>query len=116
MSKGRYCGPCFEEKVNPEIEKYYETMRRAKQVNVFTKTQTKETRLVKRSEKPIRVECWDREEALLRLGFEAARAGFNGLVDVDVIYEKVRDHAYQTTRWIGVGIPAHLNPDRPGWT
>lgn len=105
LSHGAYCLTCFDEKVSPEIARYHRLINEAKQVNVYTTTQTKETRLMKRTEKKLKAECWDKDEALLRLGFLAAQNGFDTLIDVDVVYEKMRDHAYQKTKWTSVGIP-----------
>lgn len=88
-------------------------MVRAENIIVFFKNQGKETRLIKRTEKPLRVtECDDREETLLRLAFLAAQNGFNGLIDVDIKAEKIFDHAYQTKNWTGIAMPVNLDPHR----
>lgn len=82
---------------------------KARNVGIYFKDQGKETRLLKRSEKPVRVlDCPDREETLLRLAFLAVKAGFIGLLDVDIVATKVRDGAYQTSSWSGSGIPSNL--------
>ena len=110
LTHGAYCGSCFNEKVAPELESYQEVMVRAENIIVFFKTQGKETRLIKRAEKSLTVtDCEDRDETLLRLAFLAAKANFNGLIDVEITAEKVFDHAYQTKKWSGKGVPAHLD-------
>lgn len=102
-----YCSACYESEIAPAIHDYEEIMNRAKEVSVFLKNQGKESRLMKRIELPLTVTgCPDREEALLRLAFQAAQADFNFLVDVDLTSEKIRNGGYQTSTWRAVGIPA----------
>lgn len=108
-----YCGHCYDEKVAPALSTYNETMAKARNVNVFFKTQSEETRLLRRAEKPITVTgCEDKNETLLRLAFLAAQANFNTLIDVVITSEKVRMQAYQTTQWKGSGIPLYMDEDR----
>jgi hypothetical protein len=105
-----YCGICFDEKVAGPLRDYKETMRRAKNVFVFFKAQSKESRLMSRNADAVEVpDCADREETILRLGFLAAKAGYNALVDVDIVHEKIRIGAYQTTKWSGKGIPTQVD-------
>jgi hypothetical protein len=86
-------------------------MARAKEVMVFFKTQSEETRLIRRVEKPFQVsDCVDRDEVIMRLAFLAAENNFNALVDVSVLSEKVRNEGYQTTKWKGTGVPVQLDP------
>lgn len=104
-----YCNPCFIETVSAPLADYRETFEKAKDINVFLKAQSKETRLIRRKQEAIVVEnCLDEQETLLRLAFGAAKAGFNGLIDVELIQKKVRDGTYQTSSWSGSGIPANL--------
>ncbi|KYG70611.1 hypothetical protein AZI85_01350 [Bdellovibrio bacteriovorus] len=113
LSHSTYCGACYDNHVAPQLADYSETMEEAKNVAVFFKTQTKETRLLKRKEKPFKVkDCPDREETLLRLAFLAAKAKFNGLIDVDIQSEKVLQGRYQSTKWSGTGIPVQLESKR----
>lgn len=108
-----YCHGCFAEKVNPPYQHYLEVLARAQNVIVFEKNQKKETRLMKRTQKPVHVKsCPDRKETLMRLAFMAADAGFNGLLDVDLTSKKIRSEAYQTTEWSGSGIPAFIEERR----
>jgi len=113
LTHRKYCGRCFDEKVAPELHSYQQAMAKAKKIIVFIKGQGEETRLYKRTEKPVQVvDCRDREETLLRLAFFAARANFNGLVDVTISGEKVRNGAYQTSRWHGTGIPTQIDESK----
>lgn len=110
LTHGTYCGPCFDDKVAPELAAYADTMERAKNISVFFKDQGKETRLVKRSNEVFRVEdCDDREETLLRLAFFAAQKGYNSLISVDITSEKIRSGSYQTQKWSGTGVPANIS-------
>jgi hypothetical protein len=104
-----YCPSCFDSHVAPIASVYDQTVEKAKDILVYEKTQGKETRFLKRTEKPVRVEqCLDRAEALLRLAFYAATAGYNGLIDVEIKPVKVRNGSYQTTRWSGTGVPTQI--------
>jgi hypothetical protein len=104
-----YCPTCFDIYVAPLATTYDQTVVRANNILVYDKCQGKETRFFKRTEKQVRVErCIDRATTLLRLAFQAAAAGYNGLIDVDIKSEKIRNGSYQTTLWSGTGIPTHI--------
>lgn len=112
LSHQVYCASCFDKDVATELQNYNQIMERAKEVQVFFKKQSKETRLVKRPErKPFRINnCADENETVLRLAFLAAQADYNALIEVDVTYEKVRTNSYQTHIWSGTGMPANVKP------
>ncbi len=113
LSYRKYCGSCFDEKVAPALESYREVMTRAKEVFIFSKSQGEETRLIRRTEKPIKVtNCDDRNEIIMRLAFFAAQSNFNALVDVVVTSEKKRNEGYQTTKWQGIGVPVNVDADK----
>lgn len=112
LSHRVYCPQCFEKNVSAELQEYNQNIERAKNISVYLKDQSKESRLLKRTEAPVQVEsCKDRDEVILRLAFMAVLANYNGLVDVDVIGKKIRNGSYQTQNWSGTGIPTHI-PDR----
>lgn len=108
--------------VAPEIEKYDQIMTLASEVSVFDKKQGKETRFVRRIEKPVSIiECNDRDEALMRLAFKAAQIGCNSLVDVDLKSKKVKVGTYHKNVWDGSGVPAKIERkqlvrDRSTWS
>jgi hypothetical protein len=107
---GLFCAPCFDSKIAPIITSHREVLERAKNVHIFFKTQGKETRLVKRNEKPVSYQdCADHDELLLHLAFAAAKKGFNAIVDVVVQSKKVRSGSYQKLIWSGTGVPASYN-------
>src|SRR5687768_3347715 len=85
VSLGIYCNTCFDQHVRPALDDYNEKMERAKNVNIFYASQSRESRFVRRIEKPIHVtDCADREEVILRLAFLAVQADKNALVDVEL--------------------------------
>ncbi len=104
-----YCNNCHHEKVAPQLAQYQELMEKAKDINVYEKKQGKETRYMRRQEKPVRVvDCPDYEEALLRLAFFAAQGGFNAILDVEITPKKVKIGKYQSTVYSGSGVPANI--------
>jgi hypothetical protein len=111
LSHSVYCPTCFNAHVAEPLENYDRLLERAKNIDVFFKTQGKETRLVKRTVKPIVIEeCFDRDELILRLAFFAAEAGFNAVVDIDLASEKVgAGGSYKKLKWRGVGTPANIS-------
>lgn len=121
ISHTTYCPNCFDNTVAPALAQYNELMEQAKEVLIFSKSQTKETRLIPRKELPLKVvDCKDHDETILRLAFFAAQAGYNGLVDVHVTSEKVKNGSYQTLKWSGSGIPTYIDEkklpkDRSFW-
>ncbi|MBC7419198.1 MAG: hypothetical protein H7328_00585 [Bdellovibrio sp.] len=117
-----FCEPCYHNSVEPEFTGYEETLAKAKNVLVFSKTQGKETRLIKRIELPVEVKkCDDYDETILRLAFYAAQSGHNAIIDVDVTSEKIRVGGYQSSEWTGKGVPAQVTDaklikDRSTWS
>lgn len=113
LSLGTYCHACFEAKVAPELESYEDLMAAARQVDVYFKEQSKETRLIRREDISYVIsECADREELVLRLAFLAASNGFTTLVDVEIVGIKVREHAYHKTVFRGSATPAKVRPNQ----
>lgn len=105
-----YCEVCFNQNVAEAIDQYNSNLEEAKNIMVFTKSQTKETRLISRKEPALKInDCEDKDVALLKLAYMAVEKKFNSLIDVDVVGEKVRDGSYQTTRWHISGIPANVS-------
>lgn len=110
LQGGAFCQPCYIHKVQPEILAYEQDVERARNVTVFDKRQTKETRHVQRLEPAVVVDhCPDREETLLRLAYLAIKAGFNGLVDVEISSKKIRNGSRQNSDWKGIGVPAEID-------
>ena len=111
LSHSVYCGPCFNDKIATALNSYNKTLEQAKGIRIFDTNQGKQTRFIRRIEKPLQIEnCADRNETVLRLAFLAAQAGFNALVDVEISSKKIRNEAYQTLAWSGRGVPVSLTP------
>lgn len=102
-----FCMNCYNQGISDRLNHYVEIVEQAKQINVFTKNQTKETSRIKRTEPPLRVvNCSDKEEALLKIAFMAAEKGFGTIVDVELKSEKVgKGKTYKKLVWTGSGIP-----------
>jgi hypothetical protein len=109
QSEAVFCSPCFDQKISPSLSEYEANLDRAKNVFVFFKTQSKETRLIKRREDIVKIaECNDYDEAILRLAFQAALIDCNALVDVSLDSKKVKLSGYTTTQWFGEARPARV--------
>jgi uncharacterized protein YbjQ (UPF0145 family) len=113
LQTSTFCETCYSQKVVDAIENYKDMMEKARQVNVFEKSQIKETRFLKRKEKPVKVlSCADRDEAILRLAFRAVELGFDTIIDMVMDSKKVSSAKYHTTVWNGSAIPVNLDPRR----
>jgi hypothetical protein len=110
LKPGRFCGPCFNSKVQPALAAYNEVMKRAKDVIILDKPRRQALPILKTSKEPLQVAgCDDREETILRLAFLAAERGFNAVIKTNVDYKKIRNAGYQKMEWHGTGIPAVLD-------
>lgn len=113
LSFTTYCGTCFSHTVEPAMQKLVDMLEQAKNVAMFYKDQGKETRRMSRVEKPLSVDnCLDKNDMILRLAFRAIEAGFNTLVDVDLVSQKVRNGNYQHLVWSGTAVPVSLEPEK----
>lgn len=121
IKHGVFCHPCFIDKVAGPLNEYFEILETAKNIDVYFKDQGKETRLVRRKEKPVTVPlCDDRDEVVMKLAFVAAKGGFDSVVDVDLRSEKVHHGGYVKSVWKGTGVPANakgkvINTDKSIW-
>jgi hypothetical protein len=105
-----YCYPCYSATVEPALESYNQTMELAREVYFFFTTQKRSPPIIKKSREKIKVtDCMDRDETILRLGFQAASQGFNAVVEAEVTSVKVRNESYQKSVWSGVGFPAKVD-------
>jgi hypothetical protein len=121
MAHTLFCNSCFDQHIAADLANYNETMEKAKEVLVYFKSQSKETRLIRRIEKPISVvDCADHDETLMRLAFVAAQLGCNAVIDIDLVTKKVRLGSYQTQVFSATGMPTNVNmrnivKDRSTW-
>ncbi|MGZ3724023.1 MAG: hypothetical protein ACXVA9_13865 [Bdellovibrionales bacterium] len=110
---GAFCQDCFDQTIAPEIAVYNEVLERAEKVDIFYKTQSKESRFIRRTEKAIKVKaCVDKDTAVMKLAFIAAQKGFNILVDVETDHDKIRMAGWQTSTCDGSAIPGYIDPDK----
>lgn len=122
ISHNWYCSVCFDNNVGTALATYEEIADRARKISVFDISQGKETRFIKRIEKPVVMESGlDQFDITMRLAYIAAEKNCNALVDVNIKAVKVRDGSYQTTAYSGSGIPTivddrKLMKDRSLWT
>jgi hypothetical protein len=109
-----YCIPCFDQHVAEKWEDYQQTIEEAKNLQIYLSNQGKETRLIKRKVRPIKVtNCDDHNETILRLAFQAVKSGHNALVDVNVTSVKVRVNGYQSSVWSGTASPVNIAARQP---
>ncbi|MBX3016401.1 MAG: hypothetical protein KF767_00825 [Bdellovibrionaceae bacterium] len=113
LAHDTYCPGCYDREVATALAEYEAKLARARELPLYLKKQSRETKFVVRKADPIAVkECPDHDETLLRLAFQALEMGYNALVDVQLHSTKIRPGNYQTTIWDGVGIPVNLDPER----
>jgi hypothetical protein len=113
LSHTYYCQACYDEHVATELERYTEILARAEEAFIFFTSQKAFIPLIVKSKEIFRVaNIPDRDEAILRLAFLAARKDFNAVMEVEVVGEKVRDGAYQTMKWRAQGHPAKVDVDK----
>ena len=106
-----YCYNCFDDKVAGPLADYNETMEKAKEVLVFTKEQSKLTRLLRRVEPPYHVEnCDDKEQALMKMSFYAIQDKYNALVDVAFKSKKIILGSHKKSMWEASGVAMNVNP------
>ena len=105
-----YCAGCHAEQVEPEMEADRELLELARGVYFFFGKSKHPLPILSKAKVDVKVErCLDRDETILRLGIQAAKAGFNGIVDAEVSSEKVRDHGWQKSNWRGHGRPVKMD-------
>jgi hypothetical protein len=109
LSHDAYCDACFAATVEPARDELAEDLQRAKDIVVFTVNQKRHLTMTVSKERLDVKNCVDRDEVFLRLAYFALKSGHNSLVQVDVHSTKIRDGAYQTSRWAGTGFAAEVN-------
>lgn len=107
-----YCPQCFDAEVATPLEDYNRVMEEAREVYFFTKDQSKQTAHLSRKEEPLTIEnCEDKDEALLRLSFFAAKAGFNCVIDVVFKTSKIIVGSHKKVIWNVTGVPIQVKPN-----
>lgn len=110
LSHHAYCGQCFDNHVAQELQNYQDILEKSRDVTIYSKEQSKETRLIKRTDRLLKVtDCLDRDETIARLAFLAVKENFNTIIDVTVKNEKVIVGGYQSLKFHGTAIPIQLD-------
>lgn len=108
-----FCQICYQTHVIPALHDYQNLVEQAKSVQVFLKKQSKETRLIPRIEKPLKVEnCKDESDVMMRLAIQAVQKNMNALIDLECFGKKVKDGSYTTTIYSGQAVPAEYTDKR----
>lgn len=111
---GHYCSSCYTTTIVPRLDVYNEIVERAKEVSVFSTEKSQESRLIKRTDVKLKIdECEDKEDLIMKLAYMAAKAGYNSIVDMDLVYTKTRDGSFKLANWSGTATAANLNSRMP---
>jgi regulator of sigma D len=101
-----YCQSCYQAQVWPQMSTYEDTVNQVKDFPIYEKSQSKETRLMSRKEKPIQImQARDREDIFMKLAYQAYIKGFDAVVDVEMKSFKTHQGSYVLIHWNGSGIP-----------
>lgn len=107
LTRGYYCAPCFDARVQPQLDAYATELEEAKGIFIFKLGNATPRTLIKKASTRISVSgIKDRDETYYRLGFRAKEKGFNAVVDTEVVRMTKRN------MWEGRGVPALINADR----
>ncbi len=113
LTHASYCSVCFDNEIAGPTEEYIELKEKAKEIIVFSKSESKQTRLMSRKEMPYVVDnCDDEDDALQRMSFFAVENNFNCLVDITFAKKKVVVGSHKKFIWSGRAIPVNIEPRR----
>lgn len=106
LKKQVYCPDCYHSTVEESLLQYEKDLEKAKAVHIYTKSQSKETRLMSRKEKALIIsEAQDESDVFMLLAYKAVKMGFNAVIDVETKSAKAFQGSYVLTTWSGRGIP-----------
>ncbi len=107
-----YCMNCFDDQVAAPLADYTDKMERAKDIILYSKEQSKLTRLVKRKDELYKVEnCEDEQEAIMKMSFYAVEDGFNCLVDLQIQTKKIIVGSHKKTIFGATAYPVTIDPN-----
>lgn len=113
LTHTQYCSQCFEEHVAAPLHDYEQTVEEAKEIVVFSKEYTKQTRLLSRRADVLKVsDCEDETDALMRMSFQAVKLGYNALVDVEFKNKKVINGSHKRFIVDATSIPTIIDKNR----
>lgn len=108
-----YCAPCHDTHVQPELDRYEALLETARGVYFFFGISRHPLPVLRKADREVRVaDCADRDETILRLGYQAAEAGYNAIILGEVTPSKVRNHGWQKSSWSGHGLPALVDAEK----
>lgn len=112
LKHSSYCMNCFDDQVAGPLNQYNETMEKAKDIILYSKDQSKLTRLIKTKAEPYKVEnCEDEEEAVMRMSFWAVEDGHNCLISLQYQTKKAIVGSHKKTIFGATAIPVTIDPN-----
>jgi hypothetical protein len=108
-----YCSVCYDQEIAAPTQEYLEMVAKAKEIIVFSKSESKQTRLFSRKEFPYVVDnCLDEDDALQRMCFFAVENNFNCLIDISFAKKKIVVGSHKKFIWSGSAIPVNIDTKR----
>ena len=112
LKHNNYCIPCFDDNVATPLTEYNDTMEKAKDIILYSKEQTKLTRLIKTKAEPYKVEnCEEEDEAVMRMSFWAVEDGHNCLIHLQFNTKKIIVGSHKKTMFGATAIPCTIDPN-----
>lgn len=107
------CSLCYDQEIAKPTEEYLERVEQSKEIIIFSKNESKQTRLFSRKEPAYVVEdCDDEEDALRHMSFWAIEDNFNCLIDITYAKKKIVIGSHKKFIWTGRGIPVNIDTKR----
>ncbi len=107
-----YCMTCFDAQVAEPLNDYNDKMEKAKDIIIYSKDQTKLTRLLKRKAEPYKVEdCEEEQDALMRMSYWAIEDGYNCLIDLQYQTKKIIVGSHKKTMFGATAVPITIVPN-----
>ncbi len=113
VKSSAFCQTCYVTDINVLVSKDLELLNRAREIRVFSKSQTKETRLIKRPEFGMTINnALDEPELILKMAYQAVLLECNSIIEVETKQTKVRNGSYQTSTWSGFCYPTNVDDSK----
>lgn len=113
LTHSQYCSQCFEEHIASELQDYQQTVEEAKEIVVFSKEYTKQTRLLNRRAEVLKVfDCEDEEDAMMKMSFQAVKLGYNSIIDVEFKNKKVINGSHKRFIVDATSIPSTIDKNK----
>lgn len=113
LTHASYCSSCFDAHIAGPTEEYLDLIEKSKDIVVFSKNESKQTRLFSRKENAYTVDnCDDEDDALRRMSFWAVVDNFNCLIDITFTKKKIVVGSHKKFIWSGRAIPVNVDVKR----